>query len=356
MCILSLEAQPSGEESLAIRDNIAGKLATRIGDAKMSIKNLTVSGKLNGTDVAVIRDMAREGFLADLDLKNANIVDGGEPYLAFPAGAHSYYTANNVIGSFMFVGCEKLESLKLPSSVKRIESSAIYNNRNLKEIVLPSLCEYIGNNAIYWCDSLKTVTIPANVSYIGFGNFQYCRSFQGVKVDPLNKNYKSVGGMLFSYSGKTLISHYDRSFLMKITLYGSDGDGQYKRFVDSYYSIPEGTDTIGRGAFYGSNLPAIGLNKDLKVIEALAFESSHINKINSSIDDIKQVDIDSTAFKNISDTCTWIVPQGSVATYKDCRWWNKSWRISDYDKEMEKLQDELMNTNTYIGTLDIKDD
>ena len=65
----------------------AGTLSKKITSyQKYSITNLKVSGPINGTDVRYLREMAgrdyadniTDGKLVDLDLADANIVEGGK--------------------------------------------------------------------------------------------------------------------------------------------------------------------------------------------------------------------------------------------------------------------------------------
>ena len=97
------------------------------------ITELTLTGQLNGTDFQLIRAMAgndylgqpTDGKLKKLDLSGANIVEGGEKYLdtnqitsstgAYiqDIGENSFHfaTQNNVLGSCLFAGCDKLEEI-----------------------------------------------------------------------------------------------------------------------------------------------------------------------------------------------------------------------------------------------------
>ena len=63
----------------------AGTLPDRIGSSKKyKITNLKIIGKINGTDLKMIREMAGSGYTAGklsvLDLSEAKIVEGGDSY------------------------------------------------------------------------------------------------------------------------------------------------------------------------------------------------------------------------------------------------------------------------------------
>lgn len=119
----------------AISKNIqvleAGKLSSLItSEEKNQITALSVSGDINGTDILYIREMAgrdfngnaTEGSLKELDLSNANIIAGGEPYFK----QYIKYTAeNNTIGDHMFEN-SILNKILLPKSTSIIKGNFIY--------------------------------------------------------------------------------------------------------------------------------------------------------------------------------------------------------------------------------------
>ncbi len=61
-----------------------------------SVKNLTISGYLNGTDIKFIRELLNNRQLSHLDLSDANIVAGGEAYYK------DYTTKDNELTPYMF--------------------------------------------------------------------------------------------------------------------------------------------------------------------------------------------------------------------------------------------------------------
>jgi len=73
------------------------------------------------------------------------------------------------------IGCgtfsmQKIETLKLPSSVKRIGVSAFYSNP-LKELIINEGLEWIGADAFRECQ-LTTLLIPKTVNHIGTNAFE----------------------------------------------------------------------------------------------------------------------------------------------------------------------------------------
>ena len=68
-------------DTRTINVTTAGKLSTLLPQNERGyVVNLTLTGKLNGTDFNILRTMATDQKLQVLDLSGANIVSGGESY------------------------------------------------------------------------------------------------------------------------------------------------------------------------------------------------------------------------------------------------------------------------------------
>ena len=111
----------------------AGTLPDRIAVSRKNlITNLKIVGKINGTDLKFIREMAgcdyygdkTDGKLSILDLSEAKIVEGGDAYISYNGLCE--YTNNDKLGDYVFYDCSGLTSLTLPSSVTSIGGFAFY--------------------------------------------------------------------------------------------------------------------------------------------------------------------------------------------------------------------------------------
>ena len=275
-------SKPGGE--LVINNNIAGNLPARIAEnEKTSTKGLIVSGDLNGTDIAFIREMIINGKLTDLNIENSNIVSGGDPYYV-PEYGTSDYTTDNVVGKNMFDDCSNLISLKLPSSVTIISRLSFWGCTNLKELRFPASCTTIESSSFYGCKNLSSIYLGSQVDTFEGDNFSGCDNLEYIDVDAENKKFKSVDGVLYTTSGKIVkypIGRNDKEFSIpnEITEIGKSAFDDAS--IESV-AIPEGLVGIGSSAFAGcKNLKAIVIPNSVSVIGHMAFWGC------SSLSDVK---------------------------------------------------------------------
>ena len=152
-----------------------GTLPDRISEADRSIiEELTLTGKLNGTDIRLIREMGCKK-LKKLDISQCWIVEGGDKYalsteytpsateksaeINIRGGAiiitQGWSTKNDVIGMYMFANLSKLETIVLPNTVVTIETGAFMDSPKLTNITfgrqlkdIPSCFLFYGSNNI----------------------------------------------------------------------------------------------------------------------------------------------------------------------------------------------------------------
>ena len=163
-------------EQITIKLEKAGTLPDKIGSSKKyKITNLKIIGEINGTDLKMIRDMAGSNStgrkLSVLDLSEAKIVEGGDCYYNY---SNSYYTSNDVIGSYAFYGCSGLTSLTLPAGITKIDYRAFQGCSGLTSLILPDGITSIGYDAFDGCSGLTSLILPASIIWIGDGAFKFC--------------------------------------------------------------------------------------------------------------------------------------------------------------------------------------
>jgi hypothetical protein len=119
-------------------------------------------------------------------------------------------TVTNVDNS-SFKSCIRLTSVTLPESVTLIGPSAFSGCINLACVNIPAHVTQINKQAFQGCSSLTNITIPASVTSIGWhygvDAFDRCRSLLAIDVDPANTVYSSIDGVLFNKSQNTLYQY-----------------------------------------------------------------------------------------------------------------------------------------------------
>ena len=178
-------------KQITIKLDEAGTLPNRISESKKNlITNLKIVGKINGTDLKFIREMAgcdfnwkkTDGKLSILDLSEAKIVEGGDAYALYYA--NGIYTSNDKLGMYAFKGCSGLTSLTLPSCVTSIGTAAFEGCSGLKSLTIPSCVTSIGREAFRGCSGLKSLTLPSSVTLIGEWAFDGCSGLTSIYVYP----------------------------------------------------------------------------------------------------------------------------------------------------------------------------
>jgi hypothetical protein len=248
----------------------AGTLSQLISsDEKFTITDLTITGQLNGTDLRLIREMAgndylgqpTNGSLKKLDLSGANIVAGDKKYLdtdqiisstqeSMPnIGDNSFHfaTQENVLGTALFAGCDKLE-----------------------EIVLPNSIEAIGDYVFWNCLNLKALEIPKNVSSIGWRFINGQNDISKLSVAEGNQTFSSPDGSNALMKGTELVFGLSSTKIPAgTTIIGSEAFYNCTGLGDM--TLPEGVTTIKGGAFAWSDLTSIKMPSTLTTIENDAF-------------------------------------------------------------------------------------
>jgi hypothetical protein len=270
-----------------------GTLQNFIPEAqKNTVKKLTLIGKINGTDIRYINEMAgitssgagTDGILKDLDLSKATIVSGGAEYRS------GQTTKDNTLTAYMF------------------------NRTHYARIMLPENLVSIEDYSLVKVDSITSITIPASVKYISSANpFRMSACLENINVDAGNVNFKSEGGALFSANGDTL----------KVC---PAANGYY----DYINAVPEGVKDIGNNAFYGNKeINSIILPSTLNRIEDYGFylcSNLSLIQLNSTTPPA----LGKYTFLGLTKAnCELHVPKASLLTYQQTDEW-KDFKLSGF--------------------------
>ena len=266
-------------KSRTIHVGVAGTLSNYIPTGEIQyVEELTLTGYLNGTDIAFIRRMAGAplnyysgkiyeraergqiyGKLAVLDISDATIVSGGDSYYnlwwvddgndlnAFIR--EEYSTSDNTISEDMFRDC-KFTKVSLPKNLMEIGSSAFSN-----------------------CESLTSIDIPQSVTSIGFGAFSGCSGLTSIKVESGNQTYDSRNecNAIIEKSSNTLIAGCKNTIIPSSVI--SIGQFAFSGCSSlTSVTIPNSVTSIGYYAFHGcSSLTSVTIPNSVTSIGRYAF-------------------------------------------------------------------------------------
>ena len=129
---------------------------------------------------------------------------------------------------------------------------APWQDADVKSVVISDGVTSIGGEAFYGCTGLTSITIPGSVTAVGGRAFFGCTSLEEIQVNDTSKTYISVDGVLFNKEKTSLI------------LFPAGKTGEY--------IVPDGTETIGGGAFYGCTaLTSVAIPNSVTTIGGGAF-------------------------------------------------------------------------------------
>ena len=291
---LAIQAADDGliTKQITLKLDEAGTLPNRIAVSRKNlITNLKIVGKINGTDLKFIREMAgrdfnrekTDGKLSILDLSEAKIVAGGDAYVQY---GENYYTSNDKLGDYAFLGCSGLTSLTIPSSVTSIGSYAFWGCSGLTSLTILSGVTEIGRGTFYGCSGLTSLTIPSGVTSIGNDAFVGCSGLTSLTIP---SSVTSIGGGTFYGcsgltcltipSGVTSIGNYAFEGCSGLTSLAipscvtSIGGGAFKGCSGlTCLTIPSGVTSIGYQTFYGcSGLTSLTIPSSVTSIGDEAF-------------------------------------------------------------------------------------
>lgn len=80
----------------------------------------------------------------------------------------------------VFAECDSLVSITLPTNLSEIPGYLFYGCAKLKNVTIPSTARRIGSSAFLDCDSLTSIVIPGNVKTVGRQAFDFCNRLQSI--------------------------------------------------------------------------------------------------------------------------------------------------------------------------------
>ena len=173
----------------------AGTLSNYISeDEKYQIKELTLTGEINGDDLGFLREMSGgifkgkeseiyfgnggKGALSILDISGVRILAGGTyVILVFLGEEFPYETEKDIIPKDAFSGCTVLTSVTLPNSITTIGPEAFRSCSNLTYVTIPNSVTAISDNAFSNCSSLSSVISEIKIPF-AIGDYVFESSYE----------------------------------------------------------------------------------------------------------------------------------------------------------------------------------
>lgn len=148
---------------------------------------------------------------------------------------------------------------EMPEAVTTIDDYAFYYG-NFTAITLSEQLDSIGACAFMYGgdNTLESITLPASVSYMGDGAFAGVNA-KAIYVSPDNQQVADIDGVMFDKACQKLMCMPG----------GRRGD----------YEVPANVTTIGRRAFFGSQLSAVFLPRNVEKLEWSAFYDTPIDSL-----------------------------------------------------------------------------
>lgn len=329
---LSIQAADDGliTNQLVINLDRSGTLPQKISASdKYRITNLKVKGDINGTDLGFLREMAgqsknggidpTEGKLSILDLSEAKILRGGDPYITWDNG---FYSENNdEIGKNVFSCCDGLKSITLPKDLTSIAENAFWECSGLTSITIPSSVSSISHHAFAYCYGLTSLTLTSNLTSIESYAFRGCSQLKEVRYNVLDD-----------------LATYIQTDHPEIDI-DNNCNCDFKYYQNNQeitaLKIPAGITSIGKNVFQKYNgIQSLTFSPALTSISDLQFSCDFSNLKSVSVG--WQAPIAAGTFfgdANMSN-CTLYVPKGTKNTYSKADVWKNFENIIEYNNQV----------------------
>ena len=173
-----ITVRQGGAGTAKIHLDTPGTLEQQLGKDYENIKELILTGELNGTDFKFLKEKMYN--IEGLDLSEARIVSGGESY--YFTGTGELYTETDKVTDYLLSSFWKAKSIKLPTSITSIGTGALSGCQELTSIDIPQGVTSIGDFAFFVCFNLNSINIPETVTQIGMWAFQQCIHLTKIKL------------------------------------------------------------------------------------------------------------------------------------------------------------------------------
>lgn len=282
-----------------------------------------------------------------------------------------YFTSLNTISDDAFNGCDRLESVLMPSSLKNIGDRAFADCISLMEVTLNDGLEQIGAEVFRSCYNLSEISLPYSLESIAESCFKDCinlESFSGwgaasdgrsLVDDDVLIAYASSGQARFSYLVPDTVTRIgDAAFYCCRNIVGISFHSRVRSIGAESFSgcglladigIPDGLESIGELAFERCyTLTELALPQTLKSIGYNAFAGcSRLNLLRVSALNPPVVDV--ALIDEIPDGLEVFVPKESLSLYVGAI----GWRNLRYHIKSDDSGDDEGDINAEDGAVNV---
>ena len=197
------------------------------------------------------------------------------------------------IEKYAFVQCLGLESVKLSAGLKEVADSAFYDCEHMDTVIIPEGITRIGPMAFWHClnlcsaelpetlesigekaflrTSLESVNIPDRLTEMDPTAWKETGSLSSFRVSDGNPAFSSADGVLFDKAGSALLCYPEGKAGEEYTIPDTVKTVGDRAFRDctmlTSVVLPEGLETIGSEAFYGSGVETVELPDSVKELD-----------------------------------------------------------------------------------------
>lgn len=178
---------------------------------------------INNSKLTTIGDYAFNGCNIESIIIPTNVTTLGKWifYNATNLKEVVFYSDTHIetIDNYAFANCTNLELLRIPNSVKHINTGAFMNCTNLFNILLPQTLETIGELAFENCNAISQLSVPysvTNISNSAFRNIEFAYN-SNISISSLFKNNINSIFNYQTYSGPSIV--YNENYQDNLATY-----------------------------------------------------------------------------------------------------------------------------------------
>lgn len=150
-----------------------------------------------------------------------------------------------------FINCERITSITIPSTVKKIGVEAFRNCTALKEFAVPTSLEHMGASAFENCSSLTEFNLPSTITELSESVFSSCS--QLTKLDITHITYIGKYALFNCKKLEVVINGLNDSYEVVDSILYKKGQTEIIRYPSSLkndtFTVPSTVKVICEGAF-----------------------------------------------------------------------------------------------------------